>query len=816
MNRYEPRHGIGPKRTLVLQGWGIVTIPHRPRSEEETTPHISLNALTGRNTFQTMRVIGHIVRAPNKENMSLQVTVANGNHMVSNSMCRVKSQLKNEEFCADMMVLPLRGCEMVLGIKWLSTLGDITCNFQELKMRFVYKGYVINLRVTLITRETSIQSAPTVLKTLLEKYADVFAIPKELPTFRSHGHKIPLKEGTLPINIRPYRHPPIQKDAIESMVQELLDIRHSQSSFSSPEGGPREDYFEICVPLYEASCAGDWESAKVILDRRPELVRFAINDRYETPLHVAASAEPTKMMEDFVENIVNMMEKEDLELVNKFGDTCLRVAAGAGTTRMARVMLNKHEGLQTIDIGHGTVSALCVSVSYGNNDFARHLYDVSKKMTGWVDGDRASVFVFCVKADMFDIALEILTDHPEVTSYNPAYCWHVLDALARKPDAFSMKERNILWKIIDPVTTIMHWKVGPPEKDSHALNLLKAILDIIVKNPDQLDIDRIVRGTVNDDGTFQNPSGVLFVAAELGNTKFVVELIRACPDQLLKVNDDGLSIFHIAIMNREEGIYNLLYEIGPRKHGLLNYKDKHNNNILHYVGITSNKMQLRNLSGASLIMQRELLWFKEVERMVPPSLRDATNKDGRTPYELFSEKNQDLVSQGLKWMKDCMLVATLIVTVAFAVAFTVPGGYNQENGMPIFIHESSFLVFVVADAISLFSSSTSLLVFLSIITSHHNQRDFMYSLPRKLMIGLLTLFISVASMMVTFATSFFVIYRNRMSWVPILMSIFAAIPVIIFAALQFPFLVDMFRSMYDSRYLFKPNRRMLYSPKPRI
>ncbi|GKB92246.1 putative mitochondrial protein [Tanacetum coccineum] len=62
-------------------------------------------------------------------------------------------------------------------------------------------------------------------------------IPNCLPPKRGHDHKIPLKEGTQPINIRPYRHPPTQKDAIESMVKELLDsgvIRHSQSSFSSP------------------------------------------------------------------------------------------------------------------------------------------------------------------------------------------------------------------------------------------------------------------------------------------------------------------------------------------------------------------------------------------------------------------------------------------------------------------------------------------------------------------------------------------------------------------------------------------------------
>ncbi|GJZ81437.1 hypothetical protein Tco_0646431 [Tanacetum coccineum] len=58
-----------------------------------------------------------------------------------------------------------------------------------------------------------------------------------LPPIRSCDHQIPLKEVTIPINSRPYRYPPTQKDAIEVMVRKLLDtgvIRDSQSLFSSP------------------------------------------------------------------------------------------------------------------------------------------------------------------------------------------------------------------------------------------------------------------------------------------------------------------------------------------------------------------------------------------------------------------------------------------------------------------------------------------------------------------------------------------------------------------------------------------------------
>ncbi|GKA24846.1 hypothetical protein Tco_0710879 [Tanacetum coccineum] len=41
-----------------------------------------------------------------------------------------------------------RGCEMVLGIQWLVTLGDIKCNFSQLRMEFMYKNKRMTLRGT--------------------------------------------------------------------------------------------------------------------------------------------------------------------------------------------------------------------------------------------------------------------------------------------------------------------------------------------------------------------------------------------------------------------------------------------------------------------------------------------------------------------------------------------------------------------------------------------------------------------------------------------------------------------------------------------
>nr|GEW37130.1 ankyrin repeat-containing domain, PGG domain protein [Tanacetum cinerariifolium] len=112
---------------------------------------------------------------------------------------------------------------------------------------------------------------------------------------------------------------------------------------------------------------------------------------------------------------------------------------------------------------------------------------------------------------------------------------------------------------------------------------------------------------------------VLFVATEMGNTKFLVELIRLYPDLIWKVNDNGLSVFHIAVKHRHEGIYNLLHEIGAMKDMITPLRDEHENNMLHLVGKIAKKKRLEDVSGFALQMQRELLWFQMTNQTVAQS-----------------------------------------------------------------------------------------------------------------------------------------------------------------------------------------------------
>nr|GEW73084.1 hypothetical protein [Tanacetum cinerariifolium] len=86
----------------------------------------------------------------------------------------------------------------------------------ELIMMSIYPNSGLQLMSMVQAEQTKAMLEPKLQK-VIDAYVEVFAIPNKLPPVRSKDHKIPLIPGTPPVNIRPYKHPPMQKDAIEAM-----------------------------------------------------------------------------------------------------------------------------------------------------------------------------------------------------------------------------------------------------------------------------------------------------------------------------------------------------------------------------------------------------------------------------------------------------------------------------------------------------------------------------------------------------------------------------------------------------------------------
>lgn len=217
--------------------------------------------------------LGCLVHPPNMT----RVAVADGGKLrVRWRLEQFQWRFQNTTFQQDMMLIPLGNFDMVLGVQWLSTLGPITWGFSQLEMQFkinnkrvvlhgIKEGNLNEVKATKMDKlqneqaqismiyvhqaelreevevcalEGQGQNIVPELHKLLENYDDIFTEPTTLPPLRGqHDHRIPLMEGSNPVNQRPYRYTIYQKNEIDKMVQILLEagtIQPSSSSYDSP------------------------------------------------------------------------------------------------------------------------------------------------------------------------------------------------------------------------------------------------------------------------------------------------------------------------------------------------------------------------------------------------------------------------------------------------------------------------------------------------------------------------------------------------------------------------------------------------------
>ncbi|XP_042495915.1 uncharacterized protein LOC122075047 isoform X2 [Macadamia integrifolia] len=260
----------------------------------------------------------------------------------------------------------------------------------------------------------------------------------------------------------------------------------------------------------------------------------------------------------------------------------------------------------------------------------------------------------------------------------------------------------------------------------------------------------------------------MFRATENGCFEFIEECINHCPHVLLNLKiADGRTVFHFAISYRQEKIYRLINHLDPSStNDLARTADNSKNWMSHLAAKKAPIERLNQVPGAALQMQRELLWYKEVESIMYTNAL-VINKDKKTSRILFTEEHKDLVKEGATWLKEtstqCMVVATLITTIMFQAVFTVPshttGGGEANN----YIQGKFPILFVVSNILALCSSVASMLVFLAIITSRYAEEDFLSTLPRMLMLGLLFLFVSIVGMMTAFVSAILFMLRFKLS-----------------------------------------------------
>ncbi|PWA81682.1 ankyrin repeat family protein [Artemisia annua] len=343
---------------------------------------------------------------------------------------------------------------------------------------------------------------------------------------------------------------------------------------------------------------------------------------------------------------------------------------------------------------------------------------------------------------------------------------------------------------------VLHIKHLKDDKVKHntTIKLLRRICEEADRTHTSSDIERL----------YSSP----FCLAVENNNAEALDVLTTYFAGLYASKKDGHNIYQLTVLNRSERVYNYILHHGyDIKNDFSISIDDDGNNILHLVGCLAPIHKLNAASGAALQMQRELQWFEEVKRVVGITKTQELNKNKETPMMVFRREHEKLRKDGEEWMKKTAdsytITAALIITIVFAAAITVPGGNDDKTGKPIYETEASLIIFAISDAISLFTSTTSLLLFLSILTARYADEDFLYKLPKRLIYGLVMLFVSVTSMMIAFSATLYIMFGQGKPWILFPIAALACLPIASFVTLQFPLLVELISSTYGHGILGK-------------
>ncbi|XP_021623387.1 ankyrin repeat-containing protein ITN1 isoform X3 [Manihot esculenta] len=217
-----------------------------------------------------------------------------------------------------------------------------------------------------------------------------------------------------------------------------------------------------------------------------------------------------------------------------------------------------------------------------------------------------------------------------------------------------------------------------------------------------------------------NGRTALHVAAESGKAKAVKFILKqVAEDNINDQDNEGNTALHLATLQGHGKIFLLLTNDKRADKTIMN------EDFLAVVDIIDSRRAINFFRQGWMIFQLSIAGglasleqgrAKKIEARTKPE-RGIVKNHGDEEVEdkrLKTEGEEVLSFNHLRNMAGTnILVSTLIATVSFAAAFTLPGGYKNDGpdeGLPVFIKKASFRAFVVSNTIA-FSCSIASLIF---------------------------------------------------------------------------------------------------------
>ncbi|XP_072092094.1 uncharacterized protein [Arachis hypogaea] len=614
-----------------------------------------------------------------------------------------------------------------------------------------------------------------------------------------------------------------EKNARDAWNHLKFTFSEDSRAFPDTEQGSESQHI---FKLHSYIKRGYWNDAKSFIERNTDAIFFTVPSSGRTVLHVAVASGRKAI----VKELVSIGNRRLLRMQDKKGYTCLALAAKFTDDTEIAEWLIKKGGTEMLTIktkdddSDGSVAndkiterkkddgdnedgndkgkiPVVIAAAKGHKKMTKYLFSQTPIEIFFDNDGHYGLMLLkrCIDAEIFGLRIP---SHLDLDGTSIEIVLHVKyheeppnrNTVVASSHSWAI---HVLWKIIIKVVVFWHLKLSwlpckllikyvtdflrilPGSEKMYEMKrnhyLVLEILECLSRKMSSLDEPELHECLAYD---------TILHAAKHGIIEIIDSMRHANPDLMWAMDKNKRGIFSHAILNRQEKVFQLITKIEGHKEMIASRKDVFNNNMLHLAAALGPSSYLDSRSNAALQMQRELHWYKAVKDIVHPKCKEAKNVDGKKPRELFTKNHESLVKEGENWARDTArsftIVGTLIITIMFAAAFSASGGRDSDTGVPTLLRlrKRAFKVFILADAISLITSSSSVLIFIWILTSRYAENDFLWKLPVKFLAGLLTLFVSVTSMMIAFGAALYMMLKGHRGIIMAVVSL-AVVPVLV-------------------------------------